>query len=96
MANGDILIEVTVEGGTKKSATIPSATRVNALAWMNRAEAQIAGVDSDGIPTAPVDLTDATYSVHIANQAANNIIHAAEKQLTQAAKPSTPTFTAAT
>ncbi len=96
MANGDILIEVTVEGGTKKSATIPSATRVNALAWMNRPEARVAGVDSDGVPTDSVALTDATYSVHIANQAANNIIHAAEKQLTQAAKPSTPSFTAAT
>ena len=85
MANGDILIEITVVGGTKKSATIPSATRVNALAWMNREEA--------GRET---DLTDTTYSVHIANSAANGIIHAAEKQLTQAAKPSTPTFTAAT
>jgi len=96
MATGDITIVVTVEGGSSKTATVPSATRVNALAWMNRPEAQIAGVDSDGIPTAPVDLTDATYSVHIANSAANGIIHAAEKQLTQAAKPSTPTFTAAT
>jgi len=96
MANGDILIEVTVEGGTKKSATVPSASRVNALAWLNRTEAQVSGFDSDGIPTAPVNLTDATYSVHIANQAANNIIHAAEKQLTQAANPSTPSYTAAT
>ena len=85
MATGDILIEVTVEGGTKKSATVPSASRVNALAWMNGADA--------GRETA---LTDATYSVHIANSAANGIIHAAEKQLTAAAAPSTPTFTAAT
>ena len=85
MATGDILIEGTVEGGTKKSATIPSATRVNALAWMNRL------TDPDR-----VDLTDATYSVHIANLAANGIIHAADKQATEAAKPATPTFTAAT
>ena len=85
MAQGDILIEVTVEGGTKKSATVPSASRVNALAWMNRADA-----------ARETALTDATYSVHIANSAANGIIHAAEKQLTQAAKPSTPSFTAAT
>ena len=85
MATGDITIVVTVEGGNAKTATIPSATRVNALAWMNRTEA--------GRETA---LTDDTYSVHIANSAANAIIHAAEKQLTQAAKPSTPTFTAAT
>ena len=85
MATGDILIEVTVEGGTKKSATIPSATRVNALTWMNRL------TDPDR-----VDLTDDTYSVHIANSAANGIIHAAEKQITEAAKPATPTFTAAT
>ena len=85
MSVGDILIEVTVEGGTKKSATVPSATRVNALAWMNRADA---GRD--------VDLTDTTYSVHIANQAANGIVRAAEKQLIAAAAPSTPTYTAAT
>ena len=85
MATGDITIVVTVEGGNAKTATIPSATRVNALAWMNRADA--------GRETA---LTDATYSVHIANSAANGIIHAAEKQLTAAAAPSTPTFTAAT
>ena len=85
MATGDITIVVTVEGGSAKTATIPSATRINALAWMNRAEAG-----------SEVDLTDATYSVHIANSAANGIIHAAEKQITEAAKPSTPTFTAAT
>ena len=82
MATGDILVEITVIGGTKKSATIPSATRVNALAWMNRER--------------EVELTDATYSVHLANSTANGIVHAAEKQLVQAAKPSTPTFTAAT
>ena len=86
MATGDIIIEITVEGGTKKSATIPSATRVNALAWMNRERG-----DDDN-----PNLTDATYSVHIANNTANGVIHAAEKQLTQVAKPSTPTFTAAT
>ena len=83
MATGDITIVVTVEGGTSKTATVPSATRVNALAWMNRAPRDTA-------------LTDATYSVHLANSAANGIIHAAEKQITEAAKPSTPTFTAAT
>ena len=85
MATGDITIVVTVEGGSAKTATIPSATRVNALAWMNRGE-----VGREG------DLTNATYSVHIANSAANAIIHAAEKQLTAAAAPSPPTYTAAT
>ena len=85
MATGDITIVVQVEGGAAKTATIPSATRVNALAWMNRGEVG-----------REVDLTDATYSVHLANSAANGIIHAAEKQITEAAKPSTPTFTAAT
>tara|TARA_R100000808_G_scaffold6135_5_gene18416 strand:+ start:2525 stop:2782 length:258 start_codon:yes stop_codon:yes gene_type:complete len=84
MATGDITIVVQVEGGAAKTATIPSATRVNALAWMNKQK--VAG---------DVDFTDATYSVHIANSAANGIIHAAEKQITEAAKPSTPTFTAA-
>jgi len=84
MATGDITIVVQVEGGDAKTATIPSATRVNALAWMNREGA-----------VEEVAFTDATYSVHLANSAANGIIHAAEKQLTSAAKPSTPTFTAA-
>ena len=81
MATGDITIVVTVEGGTAKTATVPSATRINALVWMNR--------DRE------VNLTDATYSVHLANSAANGIIHAAEKQLITAAAPSTPTYTAA-
>ena len=85
MATGDITIVVTVEGGSAKTATIPSATRINAMAWMNRPEA---------IRETP--FTDATYSAHLANSAANGIIHAAEKQITEAAKPSTPTFTAAT
>ena len=85
MATGDITIVVTVEGGSAKTATIPSATRVNAMAWMNRGESG-----------REVDLTNATYSVHIANSAANGIIHAAEKQLTAAAAPTTPTYTAAT
>ena len=85
MATGDITIVVTIEGGSAKTATIPSATRVNAMAWMNRAEA-----------VRETAFTDATYSVHLANNAANGIIHAAEKQLTSAAAPSTPTYTAAT
>ena len=85
MATGDITIVVTVEGGTDKTATVLSAVRVNALAWMNR---------DRGDELNP-NLTDATYSVHLANSAANGIIHAAEKQLISAAAPSTPTFTAA-
>ena len=86
MATGDITIVVTVEGGTAKTATVPTATRINALAWMNRSRG-----DADN-----PNLTDAPYSVHIATSAANGIIHAAEKQLITAAAPSTPTFTAAT
>jgi hypothetical protein len=86
MSVGDITIVVTVEGGTAKTATVLSAVRVNALAWMNR---------DRGDELNP-NLTDATYSVHLANSAANGIIHAAEKQLISAAAPSTPTFTAAT
>ena len=85
MSVGDITIRVEVEGGSAKTATVPTATRVNALAWMNRSRG------SDDNP----NLTDATYSVHLANSAANGIIHAAEKQLISAAAPSTPTFTAA-
>ena len=85
MANGDILIEVTVEGGTKKSATIPSATRIKALEWLNRDDM-----------ARDTDLTNTTYSVQIANSVANGIVRTAEKQITVDAKPSTPSFTAAT
>ena len=84
MSVGDITIRVEVEGGTAKTATVLSGVRVNALAWMNRDRG------SDDNP----NLTDATYSVHLANSAANGIIHAAKKQLTAAA-PTTPTYTAA-
>ena len=85
MSVGDITIRVEVEGGTAKTATVLSAVRVNALAWMNR------GRGSDDNP----NLTDDSYSAHIANSAANGIIHAAKKQLTAAAEPTTPTYTAA-
>ena len=85
MATGDVTIVVTVEGGAAKTATIPSATRVNALAWLNRNRG-----DSDN-----PNLTDATWSVYLANSAANGIIHAAEKQLIADAAPTTPTFAAA-
>ena len=85
MATGDVTIVVQVEGGSAKTATIASAVRVNALAWLNMNRG-----DSDN-----PNLTDATWSVHIANSAANGVIHAAEKQLISAAAPTTPTFTAA-
>ena len=85
MSVGDITIRIEVEGGTAKTATVLSAVRVNALAWMNRSRG-----DEDN-----PNLTDATYSVHLANSAANGIIHAAEKQLITAAAPTTPTYTAA-
>ena len=85
MATGDITIVVTVEGGTSKTATVPSATRINALAWMNRSRG-----DADN-----PNLTNDSYSVHLANSAANGIIHAAKKQLTAAAEPTTPTYTRA-
>ena len=86
MSVGDITIRIEVEGGTAKTATVLSAVRVNAMAWMNRSRG-----DADN-----PNLTDATYSVHIANSAANGIIHAAKKQLTAAAEPTTPTYTKAT
>jgi len=86
MSVGDITIRVEVEGGTAKTATVLSAVRVNAMAWMNRNRG-----DADN-----PNLTDATYSVHLANSAANGIIHAAKKQLVAAAEPTTPTFTKAT
>ena len=85
MATGDITIVVTVEGGSAKTATVPSATRIKALEWLNRDDM-----------TRDTDLTNTTYSVQIANSAANSIVRTAEKQLTEDAKPSTPTFTAAT
>jgi hypothetical protein len=86
MSVGDITIRVEVEGGTAKTATVLSAVRVNAMAWMNRNRG-----DADN-----PNLTDATYSVHLANSAAAGIAHAAEKQLISAAAPTTPTFTKAT
>ena len=85
MATGDVTIVVQVEGGSAKTATIPSATRVNALAWLNR----------DRGSTEQPNLTNTTWSVIMANDAARAIIRAAEHQLISAAKPSTPTFTAA-
>ena len=85
MATGDITIVVTGEGGSAKTPTVPSATRINALVWMNRSRG-----DADN-----PNLTDATYSVHLANSTANGIIHAAEKQLITAAAPTTPTYTRA-
>ena len=85
MANGDITIRVEVEGGTAKTATVLSAVRVNAIAWLNRNRG---GEDNP-------DLTDDTWSVHIANSAANGIIHAAEKQLTAEVTPTPPTYTPA-
>ena len=86
MATGDVTIVVQVEGGSAKTATIPSATRVNAMAWLNR---------NRGGEFQDPNLTDATWSVYLANSAANGVIHAAEKQLISAAAPTTPTFTAA-
>ena len=85
MATGDVTIVVQVEGGAAKTATIPSATRINALAWLNRSRG-----DSDN-----PNLTNATWSVIMANDAAVEVIRAAERQLISAAAPSTPTFTAA-
>lgn len=83
MASGDVTITVAIAGGSvSKSVTITSDNRVKALAWINR--------------TQDPDLTDATWAAFIANNAGNSIIHASEKQLTLDAKPSTPTFTAAT
>ena len=87
MATGDVSIVVQVEGGAAKTATIPSATRISALAWHNRNR-------GSGEHQEP-NLTNATWSVLMANSAANGIIHAAEKQLIEAAAPTTPTFTAA-
>ena len=86
MATGDVTIVVQVEGGAAKTATIPSATRVNALAWLNRNHA---GTSEDP------NLTNSTWSVLIANDAAGGVIVSANKQLIAAAAPTTPTFTAA-
>ena len=84
MATGDVTIVVQVEGGAAKTATIPSATRVSALAWHNRNRGSGEGQESN--------LTNATWSVLMANSAANGIIHATQKQLIADAAPSIPTF----
>jgi len=85
MATGDVTIVVQVEGGSAKTATIASAVRVNALAWLNMNRG-----DSDN-----PNLTNTTWSALMANNAADRVIRAAEKQLISAAAPTTPTFTAA-
>ena len=85
MATGDVKITVQVTGGTAKTATILSAVRVDAIAWLNR---------NRGTAEDP-DLTDDTWSVHIANSAANGIVHAADKQLTAEVTPTPPTYTPA-
>ena len=85
MATGDVEITVTVQGGTAKTATILSAVRVDAMAWLNRNRG---GEDNP-------DLTDETWSVHIANSAAGGIVHAADKQLTAEVTPTPPTYTPA-
>ena len=85
MATGDVKITVQVTGGTAKTATILSAVRVDAIAWLNRSRG---GEDNP-------DLTDDTWSVHIANSAANGIVHAADKQLTAEVTPTPPTYTPA-
>ena len=85
MATGDVKITVQVTGGTAKTATILSAVRVDAIAWLNR---------NRGTAEDP-DLTDETWSVHIANSAAGGIVHAADKQLTAEVTPTPPTYTPA-
>mgnify|MGYP003153646528 CR=1 FL=1 len=85
MATGDVTITVTVQGGTAKTASLKSAVRVDAIAWLNRSRG---GEDNP-------DLTDDTWSVHIANSAANGIVHAADKQMTSAVTPTPPTYTPA-
>jgi len=85
MATGDVTITVTVEGGTAKTASLKSAVRVESMAWLNR---------NRGTAEDP-DLTDDTWSVHIANSAAGGIVHAADKQLTAEVTPTPPTYTPA-
>jgi len=85
MATGDVKITVQVTGGTAKTATILSAVRVDAIAWLNRNRG------AEGNP----DLTDDTWAVQIANSAAGGIVHAADKQLTAEVTPTPPTYTPA-
>ena len=85
MATGDVKITVEVTGGTAKTATILSAVRVDAIAWLNRSRG---GEDNP-------DLTDETWSEHIANSAAGGVVHAADKQMTAEVTPTPPTYTPA-
>ena len=55
MATGDVSIVVQVEGGAAKTATIPSATRVSAMARLNRGRGSGEGQEPN--------LTNATWSV---------------------------------
>jgi hypothetical protein len=74
MATGDITISIAVAGGTTKSVTVASATRVLA-----KARAVATGVRAVG-----ADLTaDADYQVYIVNRFATQIVSDANQQAEQ-------------
>ena len=76
MATGDITISVAVVGGTTKSVTVASATRVLA-----KARAVATAVRAVG-----ADLTDdADYQVYVVNRFATQIVSDANQQAEQSA-----------
>jgi hypothetical protein len=85
MATGDITLSVAVEGGSAKTVTIDSATRVLAKA---RADALNSGTDLSA---------DADYQVHIVNKFAGMVVADGNAQAEASAVNglSRKTFTAA-
>ena len=83
MATGDVTISIAVEGGTTKSATFNSATRVKAKLYVT---------DSNSA----VDLSvDADWKVYAVNKAASALVAQANKQLESETTFTAKTYTAA-
>ena len=82
MATGDVTISIAVEGGTTKSVSFNSATRVKAKLYVTKSGSV-------------VDLSvDANWQIYCVNNAASVLINQANKQLqkeqTYTAKTYTP------
>ena len=82
MANGDITISITIEGGATKSVVLDSATRVLARAYV---EAMDENIDDD-----------AKWQVMEVNKMGNGILNRANKHGVASLSYTAKTFTAAT
>ena len=76
MATGDITISVAVAGGTTKSVTVASATRILAKARAVATAVRAVGADLSA---------DADYQVYVVNRFADQIVSDANQQADKAA-----------